>query len=67
MLVEGRDPARFARAVAQMLDDPVGAAAMGAAAAVRARRFTWSFTAARLRRLYTDLASRPVRQLVVCT
>ena len=29
------------------------------AAAVRARRFTWSFTAARLRRLYADLAGRP--------
>ncbi len=67
LLVEGRDPARFARALAQILDDPAGAAAMGEAAAVRARRFTWSFTAARLRRLYTDLAARPVRQLVVCT
>ena len=42
--------------MAQILGDPGGAAAMGAAAAVRARRFTWSFTAARLRRLYTDLA-----------
>ena len=45
--------------IGQLLDDPVGAAAMGAAAAVRARRFTWSFTAARLRRLYTDLAAQP--------
>ena len=58
-------PARFARAMAQLLDDPLGAAAMGAAAAVRARRFTWSFTAARLRRLYADLAApaAPARRL----
>ena len=35
LLVEGRDPARFARAIDQVLDDPSAAAAMGAAAAVR--------------------------------
>ncbi len=57
-LVEGRDPARFARALTQVIDDPLGAAAMGAAGAVRARHFTWSFTAARLRRLYADLVSQ---------
>lgn len=57
-LIEGRDPARFARALTQVIDDPIGAAAMGAAAAVRARHFTWSFTAARLRRLYGDLVSQ---------
>ena len=57
-LVEGRDPARFARALTQVIEDPAGAAAMGAAAAVRARHFTWSFTAARLRRLYGDLVSQ---------
>jgi D-inositol-3-phosphate glycosyltransferase len=66
-LVEGRDPDRYARAIAQILGDPVGAAAMGAAAAVRARRFTWSFTAARLRRLYGDLADQPARELVACS
>ena len=66
-LVEGREPERYARAMAQILGDPAGAAAMGAAAAVRARRFTWSFTAARLRRLYTDLASQPTRELVACS
>ena len=66
-LVEGRDPERYARAMAQVLGDPAGAAAMGAAAAVRARRFTWSFTAARLRRLYTDLAGQPARELVACS
>ena len=57
-LVDGRDAARFARALTQVIDDPAGAAAMGAAAAVRARHFTWSFTAARLRRLYGDLVSQ---------
>ncbi len=67
LLVDGRDPARYARGISQLLDDPAGAAAMGAAAAVRARRFTWSFTAARLRRLYTDLAATPAPELVVCS
>jgi D-inositol-3-phosphate glycosyltransferase len=66
-LVEGRDPDRYARAIAQILGDPGGAAAMGAAAAVRARRFTWSFTAARLRRLYGDLVDQPARELVACS
>jgi len=65
LLVEGRDPARFARAVREILDDRVLAVAMGEAAAVRARRFTWSFTAARLRRVYADLVARPA--LVACT
>jgi D-inositol-3-phosphate glycosyltransferase len=67
LLVDGRDPDRYARAIDQVLGDPAGAAAMGEAAAVRARRFTWSFTAARLRRVYTDLASRPVHDLVACS
>jgi len=67
VLVDGRDPHRYGRAIAQLLDDPAGAEAMGAAAAVRARRFTWSFTAARLRRLYVDLAEQPAPQLVTCS
>jgi len=64
VLVEGRQPERFARALSQVIDDPLGAAAMGAAAAVRARHFTWSLTAARLRRLYADLVEQ--RTLVAC-
>ncbi len=67
VLVDGREPHRYGRAIAQILDDPAGAAAMGAAAAVRAKRFTWSFTAARLRRLYVDLSDQPARQLVACS
>ena len=65
-LVEGRDPARFARAITQLLDDPIGAAALGAAAAVRARHFTWSFTAARLRRLYGDLVGQSKPLVTAC-
>ena len=34
---------------------------------MRARRYTWSFTAARLRRLYTDLAAQPAPELVACS
>jgi D-inositol-3-phosphate glycosyltransferase len=67
LLVEGRDPARFGRAIREVLDDPVGAAEMGSAAAVRARRFTWGFTAARLRRIYADVAARPTLELVACS
>ena len=62
-LVEGRDPAEYAKAVAEILGDPAVAAAMSAAAVERARRYTWSFAAARLRRLYSDLT---VRELVAC-
>jgi len=65
-LVEGRDPVRFARAITQLLDDPAAAAAMGAAAAVRARRFTWSFTAGRLRRLYSDLVNQTEPLVTSC-
>jgi D-inositol-3-phosphate glycosyltransferase len=57
-LVEGRDPADHAAAVEAVLADPVEAAAMGAAAARRAAGYTWSTTAARLRRLYSDLTTR---------
>lgn len=57
-LVDGRDPAVHAAAVGKVLGDPAAAAAMGAAAAERASRYTWSTTAARLRRLYADLTVR---------
>jgi len=63
MLVESRDPESFAAAIAQVLTDPVRAAAMGAAAAEESRRYSWSTTAARLRRLYADLS---VRTPVAC-
>lgn len=57
-LVEGRDPAAYAAPVATLLDDPELAAAMGAAASAHSRRYSWSTTAARLRRLYGDLVAR---------
>jgi D-inositol-3-phosphate glycosyltransferase len=62
-LIERRDPAEFAAAITRILDDPLLAASMSVASAARAKRYTWSFAAARLRRLYTDLTAR---QLVVC-
>lgn len=62
-LVEGRDPAAFAAYAAEVLDNPRLAAALGDAAAARARRYTWSTSAARLRRLYADLRAR---RLVEC-
>ncbi len=57
-LVPDRDPLHFAKALGQILEEPGLAAAMSAAAAERARRYTWGFAAARLRRLYTDLRAR---------
>ena len=61
-LVNGRDPAVFAHYTEALLDDPALRAQLAAAAAVRARRYTWSTTAGRLRRLHADLMARsPVR------
>ena len=57
-LIEGRDPAAFARCVEKILADPVASAAMGAAAAKQASRYQWSLSAARLRRLYGELSAR---------
>lgn len=63
-LIDGRDPSDYARAVAGILSDDAGRAAMGAASVDRARRYTWGFAAARLRRLYGDLS---VHELVTCS
>ena len=57
-LVEGGDPAYFGAYVDEVLGSPMLAAELGRAAAERGRTFTWSTTAARLRRLYADLATR---------
>jgi glycosyltransferase involved in cell wall biosynthesis len=61
--VEGRDPEAFAAYAAEVLDNDALARQLGDAAAQRARRYTWSMSAARLRRLYGDLAAR---RLVEC-
>ncbi|MDQ4070008.1 MAG: glycosyltransferase [Actinomycetota bacterium] len=62
-LVEGRDPEAYAAYVAKLLGDPATAAGMSVEATTRARRYRWSITAARLRRLYGDLTAR---RLVEC-
>lgn len=62
-LVADRQPEVFARHIAQILDDPALSARLSVQAAERARGYTWSFAAARLRRAYADLTSR---DRVVC-
>jgi D-inositol-3-phosphate glycosyltransferase len=57
-LVEGRDPADFAAHVAEILAVPSVAAELSASAARRARDYTWSRAAARLRRIYGDVTTR---------
>jgi D-inositol-3-phosphate glycosyltransferase len=57
-LVDGRAPEPYAAKVALLLDQPELAAELGRAAAARAAGFTWSTAAARLRRVYADVAAR---------
>jgi D-inositol-3-phosphate glycosyltransferase len=57
-LVEGRDPEVFAAYTEQILTNPALGRELAAAAAGRARNFTWSTAAARLRRMYADLTAR---------
>jgi D-inositol-3-phosphate glycosyltransferase len=64
LLVEDRAAVSFARSVAGLLDDPKEATELGRAAAERARTYTWSTTAARLRRVYGDLT---LRSPVLCS
>jgi D-inositol-3-phosphate glycosyltransferase len=62
-LVDGRDPMDFAGPVSRLLSDSGLATAIGANAEAGSRRYAWSITAARLRRLYADLLAR---ELVSC-
>jgi D-inositol-3-phosphate glycosyltransferase len=62
-LVEPRDAFEYASLVEKLLADDALRREMGQRAAVRSLRYSWSMTAARLRRLYSDLA---VRDLVRC-
>jgi D-inositol-3-phosphate glycosyltransferase len=57
-LVPDRDPIDFARYLDRLIEEPSLAGGLGRAAAERARRYTWSFAAARLRRVYADVVSR---------
>jgi D-inositol-3-phosphate glycosyltransferase len=61
-LVEGRDPMVFADYTARILADDDLAGAMSDAAARRARGYTWSRAAVRLRRRYAELTSRSLVQ-----
>lgn len=54
-LVDERDPVVFAAHIGRILGDAELAARMSHAAAARARSYTWSTSAARLRRVYSDL------------
>jgi D-inositol-3-phosphate glycosyltransferase len=62
-LVEDRDPAAFAAHARRILADPVLARELADNAVARARGYTWSTAAGRLRRLYADLTAR---SLVEC-
>ena len=57
-LVESRNPDDYAAWIDVILGDPVLARRLSVSAAARARTYTWSTSATRLRRLYEDLASR---------
>ena len=54
-LVESRNAAGYAAWVDAILEDPVLARRLSVSAAALAQTFTWSTSAARLRRLYEDL------------
>lgn len=57
-LVESRDPAQYATFVDEILTVPSVAEELSARAALRARDYTWSTAAGRLRRVYGDLTAR---------
>jgi D-inositol-3-phosphate glycosyltransferase len=62
-LVAERDPAAFAGHLDALLDRPALAASMGRRGYERSLQYTWGLAAARLRRVYADIA---VRELVAC-
>lgn len=61
-LVDERDPAEFAEYTARILVDRDLAGAMGSSAVGRARGYTWSRAAVRLRRRYAELTARSLVQ-----
>ena len=63
-LVPGRDPEAFASYTDALLSNERMALEMSVSAVERAKRYTWSTAAARLRRLYADVA---VGRLVACS
>ncbi len=63
-LVDGRSADEYVAPVTKLLEDRRLAEELGVSAAARSGGYTWSITAARLRRLYADLSARA---LVQCT
>jgi D-inositol-3-phosphate glycosyltransferase len=61
-LVEGRDPSAFAAFASEIVGNEKLADEMGRNAARQAMRYQWSISAARLRRLYSDLTARTLTQ-----
>jgi D-inositol-3-phosphate glycosyltransferase len=61
-LVSGRDPRDYAAAISRVLSDPELAHELSVGALMASRDYTWSMTAARLRRVYADLATRALVQ-----
>ncbi|MFK8023135.1 MAG: glycosyltransferase [Ilumatobacter sp.] len=59
-LIPGRDPARYAEAIHEILADDELRSAMSRAAVERARRYTWRSAAERLQSLYDDLVAMPM-------
>lgn len=57
-LIDGRDPDDYAARIDIILADPVLARRLSISAAARGRTYTWSASAARLHRIYHDVASR---------
>jgi D-inositol-3-phosphate glycosyltransferase len=62
-LVDDRNASSYAAPIQRLFDDPELATRMGREAANLSRRYAWTMTAARLRRLYADLGTR---ELVRC-
>jgi D-inositol-3-phosphate glycosyltransferase len=58
-----RDPHKYAAYIDEILEHPERAALMGKRGAARAKRYTWGFAAARMRRVYSDVT---IRELVAC-
>jgi len=61
-LVDGHEAAYYAAPLSLLLRDRDLAIEMGEAAVARSGRYSWSITAARLRRLYGDLVARSLVQ-----
>jgi D-inositol-3-phosphate glycosyltransferase len=65
-LVEGRDPTVYAAYVEEIVAHSELARSLSVTAARRARDYTWSTAAGRLRRIYADLGDLGARELVTC-